>query len=285
MNENETALLRKLQLVERDILFRVVDVCEKHEIEYFMSCGTLLGAVRHGGFIPWDDDVDIEIPIPDYYRFLEIAQEKLGDEYFVQTYMTDPDYHFAYAKIRKNNTAFLNRYQRHYHIHHGIWIDIFPLVPTNTGPLLKVKKRWLSLCNFVQTQGEIDYYRKDYEELLGSAGVTLLRAFLKIPMETRQRIHAKMLGVVFDVDSAKCSHRTYVWGNITRLIPKEIYHGEPQWLPFEGRMLRVPPKYTEYLRVVYGNYMELPPVEERHGHFSDAIVDLENSYERYMLFD
>ena len=282
--DESRGILRQLQLVQRDILFKVVDVCDEHGIEYTLSCGTLLGAVRHQGFIPWDDDVDIEISVPDYYRFREIAQAALGEEYFVQTYLTDPNYHFAYTKIRKNNTAYFDEYKKYYKIHHGICIDVFPRIPNKPGFTLALKKKWLSLCNIIQIQDEeIKYYRKDYEELVGKPGVFLLSAFSKLPLKPRQRLHTIMLDAVFNVDPAKFDHYSYVLGNITKILPREVYDGEPKRLLFEGRMLKVPYDYKRYLEIVYGDYMKLPPVEKRQRHFTDAVLDFENSYEQYML--
>ncbi len=279
-NQNQ---LRNLQLVENDMLKKVADICDENGIRYTLSSGTLLGAVRHGGFIPWDDDIDIEIPVPDYYRFLEIAQRALGEEYFVQTYMTDPNYHFAYTRIRKNNTTYLDSYQRYHKIHHGVWIDIFPLIPVNPGLPLKLKKKWLSICNFIQIEEDIENYREEYKELIGPIGIMLVNMFSKIPMKTRQKIHRSMLNAVFNADPEKCSLRANVWGNITTVFPREVFDGETEELLFEGSLYKVPHDYKRYLEIKYGDYMTLPPEKDRHGHCGDAIIDLNNSYEKYML--
>ena len=279
----DQSLLRSLQLVEKDILEKVADICEKNGIRYTLSSGTLLGAARHGGFIPWDDDVDVEIPVPDYYRFLEIAQEALGDDYFVQTYMTDPNFHFAYTRIRRNHTTYMDEYHRRYRIHHGVWLDIFPLIPVNPGLSLKLTKKWLSLSNFIQIQEEVENYREEFEQLIGRAGIGLVNIFSRIPMKTRQKLHKAMLSLVFDRNPEKCSLRSNVWGNITTFFPREVFDGEDKELSFEGRVYKVPHDYKKYLEIKYGDYMTLPPVEERRGHCGDAIVDLENSYEKYML--
>ena len=281
--EKENSILRSLQLVENDILTKVADICEKNGICYTLSSGTLLGAVRHGGFIPWDDDVDVEMPVPDYYRFLEIAQEELGEDYFVQTFMTDPNFHFAYTRVRRNNTTFLDEYHRRYRIHHGVWLDIFPLIPVNPGFTLKLTKKWLTLSNFVQIKEEVDNYREEFQRLIGTVGIFIVGIFSMLPMETRQRLHKHMLDLIFNVDPEKCKLRTNVWGNITTVFPREVFDGEPEKLQFEVRLYQVPHDYRKYLEIKYGDYMSLPPVEKRRGHCGNAIIDLENSYEKYML--
>lgn len=274
-------LLRELQLLEKSMLMDVVSVCDAHNIRYFLSSGTLLGAVRHKGFIPWDDDVDIEIPIKDYRRFLSIAQECLGQDYFVQTFMTDPNYQFAFARIRKNNTTCVRSYNRNDRVHQGVWIDVFPVVSVNTGFPLFIKRKILTICNFIQIQDSIERHREEFKSLLGPFGMAVMKVLALIPMRGRQSIHRRMLDIVFNADPNRCSHMANVWGNITDVFPKEVYLGRPKLVEFEGEKLKAPPKYLQYLEIKYGDYMTLPPVEQRTGHGEDMIIDLKNSFEKY----
>lgn len=119
--------LRKLQETELEILLETDRICRKYEILYQLSGGTLLGAVRHKGFIPWDDDVDICMLREDYNRFLSICEKELGEKYFLQTYETDSEFFHSFARIRKNNTLALQRQYKGMDMHHGIFIDVFPL--------------------------------------------------------------------------------------------------------------------------------------------------------------
>ena len=119
--------IKDLQNVELEILLEVDRICKKHGVKYFLVSGTLLGAVRHKGFIPWDDDIDICMPVSDYRKFCKIAQEELGENFFFQSYETD-FYDRWFAKIRKNNTTCIEKVYENSRLHQGVWIDIFPLI-------------------------------------------------------------------------------------------------------------------------------------------------------------
>ena len=118
--------LKAIQKIEFEILCKFADICDKHEFRYFLDAGTLLGAVRHKGFIPWDDDIDVGMPRKDYDEFIKIGQRELGELYFLQTKETDPKAPFSFAKVRKQGTEFIEWNKRHIKMNHGIFIDVFP---------------------------------------------------------------------------------------------------------------------------------------------------------------
>ena len=117
----------RIKEIEIEIFKSFISVCEHLNLTYYVLDGTLLGAVRHKGFIPWDDDIDVGMPREDYEVFLREGQALLPEEYFIQTFDSDPEYLANYAKIRNNNTTFVETSVRHRKINHGVFIDVFPL--------------------------------------------------------------------------------------------------------------------------------------------------------------
>ncbi len=118
--------MNDIQKEELRILIEFDRICRKHNIKYSLSYGTLIGAIRHQGFIPWDDDIDVGMLREDYEVFLEKGQKLLQSDLFLQTCYTDPKYPQVYAKIRKNNTSFVETTVKNIQMHHGIYIDVFP---------------------------------------------------------------------------------------------------------------------------------------------------------------
>ena len=129
MNNKE---LRKVQLVQLDIAKEVDRICKKHNIKYFLVGGTLIGAVRHKGFIPWDDDLDIGMLRSDYDKFFEIAQKELYKKYEIVDWKIDPYYPHPMAKVVKKGTIYRESKRRD-NGNHGIWIDIFPYDKVSTN--------------------------------------------------------------------------------------------------------------------------------------------------------
>lgn len=126
----EPKTLRKAQLIMLDMLVEFDAICKKHQLQYWLDSGTLLGAVRHQGFIPWDDDIDLSMPLEDYNKFLEIAQSELSNEIFLQNVKTDPDFKFDYTKLRSNRASIVEFHEkdRQVNYHQGVFVDIFPML-------------------------------------------------------------------------------------------------------------------------------------------------------------
>ena len=270
--------LRELQLFELTMLQDIAKTCDELNIRYYLSSGTLLGAVRHKGFIPWDDDVDLVMHYDDYQRFLAFAQERLGDRYFVQNMATEPNFHFSFTRVRRNGTSCINRSKEKWNVHQGVWVDIFPLVPVKGKLDFRLKHLVFSFCNFIHMDSLFSSYEEDFLELLGPLGFRAVKAFHKLPMDKRTGLHMRIVDrLCRGKRRAYCSD---LWGNITTMFPADIFDDRVK-LEFEGQLFYAPKEYDRYLTVKFGDYMQLPPEDKRKTHGFD-IVDLEHDYHQYL---
>ena len=256
--------LRTLQLVELNILRKFVSICKKYDLQYFLAFGSVLGAVRHKGFIPWDDDIDVGMPRPDYDKFCQIAQDELGPEFFWQSHETDKNYYFFFGKIRLNGTIYKDRDFDHVNINHGIFIDIFPF----EGAPDKKRARFL--------------HRKISEILRG-----LMAKKWGKPMSERNMIY-KCLSFLWrntikyglpaswinclwkwnacrysTADSRQCVVLAFSYGSES--YPREWLF-PTQEMEFEKKLFACPKDCHEYLKNIYGDYMKIPPPEQRLYH-------------------
>lgn len=117
--------LKEVQHAVLGIMKDIDKVCTENHIKYWLYAGTLIGAVRHNGFIPWDDDLDVAMLREDYERFLKVAPKCLGNRYFIQTWESDPGFALPLAKVRKNDTIYLESGSQYSNCHHGLFVDIF----------------------------------------------------------------------------------------------------------------------------------------------------------------
>jgi lipopolysaccharide cholinephosphotransferase len=130
-------ILRKVQVVQLEILLEFDRICKENDLPYQLFSGTLLGAIRHKGFIPWDDDIDVIMKRNDYEKFLSICDKQLNPKYFLQNYNTDPKWYRQFSRIRKNNTKYLQASYKEMDMHHGIFIDIFPMDVVKVNSILE----------------------------------------------------------------------------------------------------------------------------------------------------
>ena len=275
--------LKDVQAVEKEMLIHFIDICEKHKFMYYIAYGTLIGVVRHKGFIPWDDDIDVLMPRKDYEQFIKVAQKELPHHMFVQNEITDPEYLGGFTKIRNSNTAFIEINNMKKRMNHGIYIDVFPLdncPSTHLGQFMfDLRKRVLFLrlrCEFVIVEGGIRHKR-------GISGlIQIASKVLKVFSPNLEKLFArteKYLKSIKDTGYV-CNFYAYV--------KKDKYKKE--WfqdgliMKFEGIDVTVPKEYEAFLTYQYGDYMKLPKIEDRVSrHFTQAI-DCNKSFKQYLNF-
>uniref|UniRef100_A0AB33JGY5 Phosphorylcholine transferase LicD n=1 Tax=Prevotella sp. GTC17260 TaxID=3236796 RepID=A0AB33JGY5_9BACT len=255
MKEIYTEELKRIQL---DILSDIDKFCEKEHITYFLAYGTLLGAVRHQGFIPWDDDIDIAMPRPDYDKFIRHYNSQNTEHekaYRVISSVTDIDYGLPFAKVYDSRTS-MNEYlyrQENY----GVYIDVFPIdgVQRNLRQIPRALK-WGKMLN---TKKAIIGGGRS----MGKNLIMLLGKIVLWPI-SKKRILKKIDTIATAVDYQDAQEVACVAAPYSErdVVNKSAIHTTVK-ADFEGRQFPIPVGYDVYLRHIYGDYMQLPPVEKR----------------------
>ena len=253
--------IREIQQVELDMLTAVDELCRRHGIRYTLYCGTLLGAIRHGGFIPWDDDADIAMPLEDYRRFLACAHE-LPAGFVVQTPANTRDYFELWAKVCADGTTCLDVDAAQLNVHWGVSLDVYPFIgAARTAWGESVQTRLLRAAKLLRT---VDYFRcrKDRD----SVGKRIL---YHVPFGLRRAVSNLLLRLA--VRSPERSERI---GTLDAMpfagkFRRETWR-EMTAASFEGRRFPIPTDYDGILRTMYGDYMQLPPEWARVGHNNDG---------------
>ncbi len=272
---SEKTQLERIQMTEVELLRAFVDYCERHHLRYYLSDGTLLGAVRHGTIIPWDDDMDVQMPRPDYEKFIAAAQAELPAHVFLQNYKTDPEFPFPITKLRNSNTTFVETGLAHLHMNHGIYLDIFPLdgVPSRDEHFRRRKKLlWyayaVSACNGASTKD------CNLRGKISMAGLRLLTAFT-----TSQKILEKeeIFRRKYAFDESE-----FVDSSYNCACDARAWLGEGKLVSFYDFQCRIPENADACLREQYGDYWQLPPVEERCPPHHVVVCDLDKPYTEYV---
>ena len=262
--------LRKMQLFQLQMLKDIADVCENNNIKYSLSDGTLIGAVRHNGYIPWDDDIDLMMELSEYKKFISIAPEQLGNKYFLQTYKTDKEFFFPWAKIRATTSMPLK--DMNWNIHFGICIDIFPVF----GIERDNKERVDSYLMFNRM-----LLMDKYLNATNTPFTKKQRLLYAIPYGIRRMLYS-FVESKYSKDPQKYDFCFQSWG-VRCLFPTSLFE-EYTSIKFEDRNFMVIKGYDEYLRIQYGDYMKLPPESEQMGHelkSGEIIWDSNRSYLEY----
>ena len=263
--DNET--LVKLRAVELEITDEISRICEKHNINWFLVGGSLLGAVRHKGFIPWDDDIDIGMMRKDYDLFIKYAQEELSNKYYLDCFETNKDYYLPFAKLRKNNTIFDEEENHNLNNHKGIYVDIIPIDNASGEDNIRQKFQAIMVRSITCTM----FYKnkiRPLKKLRYKPMVVILSIFGKHKLMEMQD---KIMRMYKDDNSEYVVILSGSYNYKKETNKRSIYF-PVKMLPFEDRKYPGIKDYDTYLSKIYGNYMALPPKEKRVNHMPLEII-------------
>lgn len=250
-----------LRIIEFEMLKYIDEVCKKEGLRYYLCGGTLLGAVRHHGFIPWDDDIDLFMPRPDYDRLIELLKE--SSKYRILS-ATDKGYYYNYGKMVDRRTVLIEQ-----HVNQidemGVFIDIFPL----DGMPESVAECDLRFKKLDEIRNKINGFSQERPRLRKNLLAYLKSWNLYISNKKRslskEQINYKNEALLYGYDDSKNVFATGGAYKKRDVFPK-TWLSEGTYLEFEGKKFCVPVQYDKYLKQLYGDYMKLPPKEKQITH-------------------
>lgn len=263
--------LKKLQLNILEILKYIDEFCKKNDIQYYAVYGTCIGAIRHKGFIPWDDDIDIAMTKENYDKFCQLFSKSDTGKYFLQTKETDKEYDLDFAKIRDTSVTLIQQGTQDKNMVFGTYVDIFPLTGVPDNKILK-KIQKINRAFYLSTDKKIiknGFFQKVFEIVCKIFGKENIKKYCYNQM------------MKYD-----CGSSQYWMSGFASLYEENIhpsyYYGEPLYVDFEDTKIPVPQEYDKYLRKIYGDYMVPPNKEQRKkDQHSVYILDLEKPYTYY----
>lgn len=256
---------------ELDILDVVDSVCRRNNLRYSIAYGTMLGAVRHGGFIPWDDDVDIIMPREDYEKLISVWKQEKTQGYILQNKYTNWDFTQNFTKIRKDNTTFIhNDWETHVSYHTGIFVDVFPGDRVSPKNFSRKMQLFVVALNLLYARGHTS----------GSSGIRNIgeRFLLNVPEKFKKYIYRKTDSYLKKWNSQK--KNAYFFPNTMewayREYPYDLFDNLID-INFSGHMYMCAKDTNKILTLDYGNYMELPPEKERVLKHHPKILDTQHN--------
>lgn len=281
-----TSETKKIWAVELDLLNELIRVCNKYDIKMCLSCGALLGAVRHGGMIPWDDDIDVSLNRTEYAKLCKVAQTEFKNPYFFQTYESDPQYLFGYARLRNSLTTGYIVGMDNLCYNNGIYIDVFVMDGfIDDVQLLKAQEK--KLRNLIRLS---DIYKGNFRT--GNVMKRIVKRCL-------YSVFSPLIRAFYSYDEIvssylRCQQQYNDSTDRVAIISDKLYGVRKNWckkedlediiyVPFENLMAPIPSNYHFMLSNAYGNYMDYPPIEKR-GVWHKGIIefDPETPYIEYL---
>lgn len=263
--------LKKLQKVQTEILADFITICKKYNLSYYMEGGSGIGAVRHHGFIPWDDDIDVTMPRKDYDVFLAVLDDEMGDKYKILNPLTDKNYTCNVTKLQKKGTKFVPYIGRNLKCDFCIDIDIFPLdkvAPDKKLRSRQLKKTWvLNKLIFLCGIGDPVVPLKGIAKVAATAVIKMIHLFLKV-----FHVSPVFLYKMLEKEETRYNDSDSHYYNAFRSIyaPKQVISDKDLFplceMKFENLMVNMPNNYDKFLTNLFGDYMTMPPEDKRINH-------------------
>lgn len=274
--------MKKVWKVQLDLTRKLLEVCDRHGLRVTACGGTALGAVREHGYIPWDDDIDLQMLREDYDRLVSIAPDEFKSPYFFQCSATDKNYMHGHAQLRMDGTAAILYDDIFQDFHQGIFIDIFPLdaVPESEADIQRLREQSEKIYNRVKEVSYASVHLLNHNPSRLLKGITFLISKMFLNVEKENNKYENLFRAV-DINSAKdVAMMTFTWDlfektRCTKNVMENIIK-----VPFEDIMMPVPAIYDELLRRQYGEYMT--PVQSPSYHGVFIALDAERSYKDYL---
>ena len=268
----QTRTIQKLDLV---LLKEFDTVCRKIGVSYFICGGTMLGYKRHGGFIPWDDDIDVGMLRADYDKFIKEGGKYLGEDFFLQTRQSDPKIPYLFSKVRLNGTGYITNYNEKRDFHKGICLDLFPFdyVPNS----LNERQRFVGKALFWSNVHHVVVNRQKEKEVYDTKPKTLYEWWARTYNELRRKliclIPLKLTQYLYIRKATYYNSKAKEMGltTVASFLPTYTYADVDDILPyqdidFEGVRVMALKDMDKFLQMQYKNYMELPLLHQRVGH-------------------
>lgn len=270
-----TEKMKKVWAVEMDLLCELDRVCTKYDIPYYASSGTLIGAIRHKGFIPWDDDIDVTMRRDDYNRLAAVAEKEFKHPYFLQDAYTD-GFLRGFARLRNSDTTALTKKYADRDINQGIFIDIFIF---DKVPDDKLKKKiWLAQVRLMHkfTNAMFEEGSESQSKFHVKAAVKLCKMFYSL--QSLARKYDKLCSKYNNKDEKTMTCVGFSLGNERHTWECKWFEGSHK-VPFEFITIRIPDGYDERLRHEYGDYMIMKKAPTLHG---SVLFDPDTPYKEFL---
>ena len=254
--------LKKLQATEMELLEEFVRVCDKYNLKYVLMGGSCLGAIRHNGFIPWDDDIDVALNRDDYDTFVKVQEHELNDKYYFDCMENDEDHNLVQGKLKKKGTIASELLSNLPVEKQGIWLDIFPLDKVSDNDKVLKKEFYKVFCTKIMISFKLgnEHHSKSKAKELVLRLLKFASHFINLE-KTKKKLYKLM--TKHNIEDTK-RVISYGSGYLLKAVFDKDYCNDRILHEFEGKKYYITKNYDRFLKQFYGDYMKLPPEEKRH---------------------